>query len=249
MVKIATLAKTETVNSKHKKVQHMKFIFYTLTFFLSVCDIFGQSKFLTNTEVKEMFNDSVKSKFNIDYSIFRVYLYNDKTGKHFVALTEKIDSITSANDTLHHKIKAIKFSTGPIGLEKKWEINDLILKENDENSIWFWTKYCDFSDIDADGIIDPILVYGTSGLNGYDDGRIKILLFYRGQKIAIRHQNGVLDFQRNTQVDQAFYLLDLSIQNRIKDVMQKMIDSNHAIFPYGWQNAMKKQKLKFDEMQ
>lgn len=196
-----------------------------------------------------MYNDSIKSKFNIDYNIFRVYSYNDKIGKSFVVLTEKIDSITSTKDTLHHKIKAIKFNSGFNGLEKEWEINDFILKENEESSIWFWTKYCDFSDIDGDGIIDPLLVYGTSGLNGYDDGRLKILLFYKGQKIAIRHQNGVLDFERNSQVDKAFYSLDLSIQNRIKEIMQKMIDNNHAIFPYGWQDAMKKQKLKFDENQ
>jgi hypothetical protein len=141
----------------------------------------------------------------------------------------------------------INFIKGPNGLEKQWEINDFILKEKDESSIWFWTKYCDFKDIDEDGIIDQILVFGTSGLNGYDEGRIKILLVYKGQKIVIRHQNGVLDFERNTQVDQAFYSLNLSLQNRIKEIMQKMIENNHAIFPYGWQDAMKKQKLKFDE--
>jgi hypothetical protein len=88
----------------------MKFIFYTLTFFISVSHVYGQTLFLTKPEIQEIFNDSVRSKFDIDYSIFRVYSYNDETGKSFVALTEKIDSITNAKDTLHHKIKAINFT-------------------------------------------------------------------------------------------------------------------------------------------
>lgn len=164
-----------------------------------------------------------------------------------MVLTEKTDSITPTNDTLNYKIKAINFAKGVNGLEKQWEINDFISQENDESSIWFWTKYCDFKDIDNDGVVDPILVYGSHGINGYADGRVKIILFYKGKKIAIRHQNGVLDFQRKTQVDQTFYSLDKSLQDRIKEIILKMIDDNHAVFPYGWQDAMKEQKLKIEQ--
>ena len=229
-----------------KPIYYMKFIIYTFTFFLYINQFFGQTKILQKAEIQKIFNADVKSKFKIDYKIFRVYSYNEVAKKSYVVLTEKVNQISN-KDTLNHKIKAINFVDGSNGLEKQWEINDFVLKEKEESSIWFWTKYCDFNDIDKDGVIEPILVYGTSGINGYGDGRIKILLFYKGQKIAIRHQNGILDFERNTQVDQSFYSLDISIQNRVKEIMQKMMDNDHAIFPYGWQAAMKKKKLKFDE--
>lgn len=207
---------------------------------------------LSQADIKQIFSDDILKKFNIDYKIFRVYNYNDKTGKYYIVLTEKTDSIKPNKDTLHYKIKAFNFQQSKSGLVKKWEVNDFLLKQNEnseEYSIWFWTKYCEFQDLDKDGIVDPILVYGTIGMNGHDDGRTKIVVYYKGQKNVIRHQNGVLDFQRNTQVDSTFYLLPQPIQEHVKTSMQKMIDNSHGIFPYGWQEAMKKRKTKFQEKQ
>ena len=237
----------------------MRIIIYISTLILTVSYSFGQTNnqptssgsILAQNDISQIFTDSVRNKFNIDFTIFRAYTYSDKSGKYVIALTEKIDSITPAKDTLHYKIKAFNFRSTAGGLEKQWEVNDFTINQaNDngkENSIWFWTKYTEFNDIDNDGLVDPILVYGTSGTNGYDDGRIKILCFYKGQKNVIRHQNGVLDFERNTQVDQIFYSLPSIIQNHIISLMQKIADDNLAIFPYGWQNAMKNKELKFDE--
>ncbi len=222
--------------------------------FLLLCLIsgFSQTKkqetfsvILSQTEIKQVFNDSVKKKFGIAHTIFRVYYYSDTSGKFYTVLIEKNDSITN-KDTLHYKIKAFHFKSSKNGLEKKWEVNDFII-DGSESSIWFWTKYSSFIDLDKDGLIDPILIYGTSGTNGYDDGRIKILVFYKGQKSAIRHQNGVLDFERNTQVDETFYLLPYAVQNHIKNVMKKIHENSQGIFPYGWEEAMKKHKTKFHE--
>jgi len=166
-------------------------------------------------------------------------------------LTESNDSITANHDTLNSSIKAFSFQSEQTGLVKNWEINDFTKKQaNDrgfESSIWFWTKYSEFTDLDNDSLMDPILVYGTSGTNGYDDGRIKILVYNKGQKIAIRNQNGILDFERNTQVDKTFYSLPMEFQDRVKEIMETMVENNHAIFPAGWQDAMNKQQLTFDE--
>ena len=83
-----------------------------------------------------------------------------------------------------------------------------------KHSIWFWTKYCLFEDINKDRLIDPIFVYGTSGDNYTGDGRLKILIYYKDKKIAIRHLNGTIDFERKTKVDQSFYDLPVAIQER-----------------------------------
>jgi hypothetical protein len=231
----------------------------TLIFSLATTLLFGQTSFVSN-EILSMkattnfFTDSLCKQFNIDFPFRRVYKCTDKSGVFFIVLTERNDTIVD-KDTLHYKIKAFNFQQGNNGLVKKWEMNDFIthqanyldIKDATENSIWFWTKYSEFSDIDGDSLIDPILTYGTSAMNGTDDGRIKILVYYKGQKFAIRHQNGVLDFERNTHVDKEFYSLPATIQVHVKQIMQKMTTDNNAIFPYGWQDAMKKHKLKFDE--
>ena len=78
------------------------------------------------------------------------------------------------------------------------------------------------NDYNGDGLVDPILEYGTFGINGTSD-------------------------ERNTQVDELYYQLPTGIQNRVQKIMESITDNDHGIFPYGWQTAMKNQKLRFDE--
>ena len=202
------------------------------------------NKILTKAETDEFFNDAFKKKNLINFPIFRAYTYKDKSGIHYVALTESADSINQAKDTVNNKIKALTFKADKGIVLKKWEINDFktpsLKGVEQESSIWFWTKYCEFNDIDGDGLVDPIIVYGTFGSNGYDDGRAKIILYIKGQKIAIRHQNGVLDDERKTQVDLTFYALPKKIQDRVKQLMATMVEKNHAIFPSAYIEKMGK---------
>jgi hypothetical protein len=228
----------------------------TLLFLFSTAVTFGQTKVLSSEilsqqETRKVFTDQVNKQLGINYPIRRVYRCTDRSGQFFIVLTESNDLKTGRKDTLHHHIKAHNFYMEKSGLLKNWEIVDAITKQpgsNEmENSIWFWTKYTDFKDIDNDGLIDPVIIYGTSGMNHTDDGRIKILIYYKGKKFAIRHQNGTLDFERNTRVDKAFYTLPVKIQEHVKLIMKKMMDDGNAIFPYGWQKAMKAHKVFFDE--
>jgi hypothetical protein len=206
------------------------------------------SGMLTSKQAADLFPDTVCRKLNINFPIFRVYEYADKTAQYYCILTESRNEITAEKDTIHHKIKAVNVKADKGAFTKIWEINDNIIQnENDETSIWFWTKYIDFTDYDDDGLADPIIIYGTSGANGYGDGRIKFIIYYKGQKVAIRHQNGELDYERETQVDKSFYDLPQSLQASIKKKMELMMKNNHAIFPAGWQTAMKNKMTMFNE--
>ena len=202
------------------------------------------NKILTKAETNEFFNEAFKKKNLINFPIFRAYTYKDKSGTYYVALTESADSVNKLKDTVNNKIKAITFKTDKGIISKKWEINDFktpnLKGAEIESSIWFWTKYCEFNDIDGDGLVDPIVVYGTFGSNGYDDGRAKIILYIKGQKIAIRHQNGTLDDERKTQIDLTFYALPKKIQDRVKQLMATMVEKNHAIFPSAYIEKMGK---------
>lgn len=235
---------------KSNRVRQILNLFIALT---CVTNAFAQKPtntfgMLTSKQVEELFPDTICNKLNINFPIFRVYEYADKTAQYYCILTESRNEITADKDTLHHKIKAVNVKAEKGAFTKIWEINDNIIKnDNDETSIWFWTKYIDFKDYDEDGLADPIIIYGTSGANGYDDGRIKFIIYYKGQKVAIRHQNGDLDYERETQVDKSFYDLPQSLQSGIKQKMELMMKNNHAIFPAGWQTAMKNKKTTFNE--
>lgn len=226
----------------------------TLIFFLISLFSFGQqpileSKVLTDSIIQTVFTDATKKELGIRFPIFKAYEYTDKLGKHYLILTENGNE-KEVKETKNDTIKAFNILSESNKLTIQWTINDFKLNRNEiseETSIWFWSKYIELNDIDGDGIIDPIIIYGTSGSNGTGDGRIKILTYYKNTKYAIRHQNGELDFQRNTKVDKAFYELPAKIQARVQEVMAKIYEDNNAIFPAGWQGAMKNKKLAFDE--
>jgi hypothetical protein len=193
------------------------------------------SEILSLKQIQTIFTDSIKNKFKINYPIFRIYKYTDKSGDFLCVLTESTDSITSNKDTFNHSIKAINLKVDKDKLVKVWELNDNTIKnEKEETSIWFWTRFFDFKDFNNDGLVEPIIVYGTRAMNGYDDGRIKFVVFYNGQKIAIRHQNGVLDYERQTQIDKAFYSLPEKLKDNIKSKMALMTKEDKAIFTATW---------------
>lgn len=206
-----------------------------------------QSEILSPKKVAVIFTDPLKKNLGLTFPIFRVYRYSDKTGQYYFVFTESRDSVGEENDTINYKIKGINLKIEKNNIHKVWEVNDFINKSAEETTIWFWTRYADFTDYDRDSLADPIIVYGTGGPNGNEDGRIKILIYYRGQKIAIRHQNGTLDNQRETQVDKAFYGLPETLQSVIRQKMEAMVRNNGVIFPYGWQKAMKNKKLIINE--
>ena len=233
----------------------MKTILLTIFTIIIINFGFGQnslfsSKQLTQQEIDSIFTDSLKTKLQIEYSIYRIYEYNDKEGKHFIVMSEnefECEEIEKCFDSI--KAYCYLYENGQFILE--WNLKDFILPKgnevSEEYSISFWTKYFELGDYDNDGYFDPIIVYGTYGMNETDDGRIKILIYHKRKKRAIRHQNGTLDFERNTQVDEMYYQLPIEIQDRVQVIMKNITENNHGIFPYGWQNAMKNKATKFDE--
>ncbi len=202
---------------------------------------------LTKADTDSIFTSAFKKKNLINFPIFRAYTYTDKSGTYYVALTESADTIDKDKQTVNYIIKAFNFKVDKNMALKKWEINDFKLPDvkgvEKEGSIWFYTKYCTFNDINGDGLIDPIIVYGTFGPNGYEDGRAKILLYFKGQKIAIRHQNSTIDAMRKTQIDVTFYALPEKVQMHIKELTEKMVADKHAIFPAGYAEKMGKKAI------
>ena len=228
-----------------------KFLFFIISLTVALSAI-GQTsnRQLETLELDELLTKELKNDLNIDFPIYRTYEYIDNIGTHYLILTEHPDE-NGEKPEHNDSIKAYSYLVTASGWQLDWQLKDFILPNGNPNSreysIWFWSKYLNLEDLDDDGIIDPIIVYGTEGMNGTGDGRIKILTYYKGNKRAIRHQNGILDFQRNTQVDEPFYELPNSVQDAVIVIMNQITTNQHGIFPAGWTSAMDSEKLYFDE--
>jgi len=151
----------------------------------------------------------------------------DRSGQYFCLLTESLDSVGLTGegkpDTLHHFIRAIDLKLNGGWFTKIWELNDFISKQyRYEKSIWFWTKYVDFLDLDNDGLIEPILVYGTNEADAIDGPRVKIMIHYKGQKVAIRRKDSGLDGGKETFLDNSYETLPAALKQHIEAKMNQM---------------------------
>lgn len=232
-------------NTLTKTVLSFCLLFGMLSFY-SVSEAQVTHKQLSDQEVKTTFTTEIKTNLGIHYPIFRVYTYSDSEGKFYLVLSENPSKTIEGKDAsseiqeIHVKYENGKYT-------KISETSDQLIEDQFESSVWFWTKHIALDDYDGDGIADPIVVYGSAGLNGFDDGRINFIIHYKEKKIMIHHQNSVLDDERNTKIDETFYILPSKIQNKVKEIMSSMEDKEQAIFPFGWIEAMGNKKTYFDE--
>lgn len=156
-----------------------------------------------------------------DFPIYRAFEYKDKGGVTNLVLTENQKSI-SKKDTLNTKIQAICVMNDHGGFLEKWRINDLLEDYTPkETNIWFWTKYCSTKDLDGDGFVDPVIVYGTK--TEYDEiRRVKIITVYNNKKYVIRAVECVLDDCRSFKKDANWNSLPQKIKTYLDQLVVKL---------------------------
>ncbi|WP_291725384.1 M949_RS01915 family surface polysaccharide biosynthesis protein [Bernardetia sp.] len=204
------------------------------------------SKKLSKEEINSIFTTERKADLAIHYPIFQVHTYSDKKGKYYIVLSEYLPADAKAKDAISKVQEVyIKYQDGKY--TRISETNNHIREEQYETGVWFWTKFLSLEDLNSDGEVDPIIVFGSVGMNKYDDGRINFIIHHKEKKVMIYHQNGVLDSDRYTNVDASFYELPISIQNKVKEMMVNFENIEYAIFPAGWKEAMAKKRGYFDE--
>ncbi|MDP4261952.1 MAG: hypothetical protein Q8941_05420 [Bacteroidota bacterium] len=216
----------------------MKIVFSILLTGLCAANAFTQkqtvrSEILTGKDIAATFGDAEKKDLELIYPISGVYKYSDKSGQFYTILSESSDPDGSSATAI--RAVTAKYENGRF--INIWEVNDFADKKKEESSIMFWPKYTEFRDYDNDSRVDPVIVYSTAGNNGI--GNIRFVIYYKGQKILLRHQD---DLERQIQIDKAFYSLPGKLQKSIKNKMELMVKNKQAIFPHDWQNAMENQK-------
>ncbi|MEO8240498.1 MAG: hypothetical protein ABI576_20505 [Flavobacterium sp.] len=167
-----------------------------------------------------------------DFSIYRAYEFWDKGGVYELVLCEN-KKIVSKNDTLNTKIQAICGMNDHGGFLEKWTINDLIEDtEPKESDIWFWTKYCTIKDLDNDGYIEPIIIYGSRNENG-EIRRIKIIVIYKSKKYVIRAVECDLDDCRSYKKDTNWNVLPPKIKTYVEKLIEKLRKEQNLLLKDG----------------
>jgi len=194
-----------------------KYILILLSFYSSF--IFSQKVESHKLTKKEISQPELENA--TDFPIYKAFELSDKGGVYELVLGEN-QKIISKKDTLNTKIQAVCVINDHGGFLEKWRINDL-LEETipKETNIWFWTKYCSTKDIDGDGYIDPVIVYGTRTEDGYIR-RVKIITVYKNKKYAIRAVECDLDDCRSFKKDQNWNTLPQKIKTYINQLVEKI---------------------------
>ena len=156
-----------------------------------------------------------------DFPIYKAFEYSDKSGVSELLLCEN-QKIINKKDTLNTKIQAICTINDHGGFLEKWRISDLLEStEPKEINIWFWTKYCSTKDLDGDGYIEPIIVYGTKNENDAIS-RVKIITIYKNKKYVIRAVECDLDYCRSFKKDANWNLLPQKIKTYVDKLVEKL---------------------------
>ncbi|WJS97030.1 hypothetical protein NYQ10_11350 [Flavobacterium johnsoniae] len=167
-----------------------------------------------------------------DFPIYKAIEFQDKGGVYDLVFTEN-QKIISKKDTLNTKIQAICVMNDHGGFLEKWRINDLLEDYNPkETTIWFWTKYCSTKDLDGDGYIDPIVVYGSKTEYG-EIRRVKIITVYKNKKYAIRAVECELDDCRSFKKDQNWNALPQKIETYIDQLIVKLRKEQNLLLKNG----------------
>ncbi|MFW0737103.1 M949_RS01915 family surface polysaccharide biosynthesis protein [Flavobacterium sp. T12S277] len=167
-----------------------------------------------------------------DFPIYKAFECSDKGGVYELLFCENQKTITQ-NDTLNTKIQAIYVLNDHGGFLEKWRINDL-LEDYDpkETNIWFWTKYSSTKDLDGDGYIDPVIVYGTK--TEYNEiRRVKIITVYQNKKYVIRAVECDLDYCRSFKKDSNWNSLPQKIKTHIDQLVVKLRKEQNLILKDG----------------
>ncbi|MBM0655001.1 hypothetical protein JMN12_00225 [Capnocytophaga genosp. AHN8471] len=181
---------------------------------------------LTDKQVQTLFPHETLKEIGVTFPIRKVYAFQDKLGKQYLIISEN-----NSNPDKATSIKAfnvlLKEDTPPQVL---WTITDAI--DDTEQAMWFYTRYISLTDLNNDGYIDPIVLYGTESQYGepYEENRLKFIIYYLGKKTAIRHQNSSLDDGRHTQIDRSYYKLPLALKKKIRSIVATLEERGHALF-------------------
>ena len=221
----------------------MKYFFWSVLGLLASIQGYGQAQSLQEEQIQKQFPAKVQKQLGITYPITKAYTYKDKEGTHVWVFTEnklyerakrkeQTYKKNSEGEVINDKIKAFHLLEKADTYQVVRVVYDYSPKwEGTEFSIWLWTKFVSFTDLDQDGYVDPIIVYGAAPTDGDPDrGKVKLLAYHKGEKTAIRHQDDPSDEGRETQIDASYYTLPRPIRQKMFDTINHLQENQLTLF-------------------
>ncbi len=169
----------------------------------------------------------------------------DRSGEYQLWLLGSDDRVVG-DYHLSRSLAAQLFRRQPGGtLAQQWIIRDRV--DDGEAGAWFSQHLTEFPDLDGNGVRVPVLVLRFVLDKGKDDevdtnpfeGRLKLILFRGGRKVAVRAVTGELDDERHTTATDSYFALPAAwrrhVQGRLRawadDDVFKSDDGNPAFVP------------------
>jgi hypothetical protein len=167
--------------------------------------------------------------------IYRAYEYKDNGGVYNLFFCENRNTISDL-DTLNTSIKAICYLNDHGRYIEKWKVFDTLDESSDvqgnrDLNIWFWSKYASNRDIDKDGLIEPIFIYGTKTIDGYS--KINIFIFYKGKQYSIKAHECDLDICRTLKRNSWYSQLPEKIKLYVDNLFEKLRHEQGVILNNG----------------
>ncbi|WP_378176595.1 M949_RS01915 family surface polysaccharide biosynthesis protein [Aquimarina sp. SS2-1] len=202
---------------------------------------------LSKKEMNTIFTNKRQIQLGISNEVYQAYTYKDDANEYYLVLTDHRKNITKEKDTLYDNVYALNLINNNYQFKKRSTIKGEI--DGDwETSIGFWNQYSELSDLDGDGTVDPIIVYGTTGQNKYKDGRVRIVAYHQKKRVTIKHQNSEIEDGRITKINKNFYNFPIEIQEAVKAKMKLMIKNGHAFFVDEWEKDMQNKATRLEKM-
>ncbi|WP_299184404.1 M949_RS01915 family surface polysaccharide biosynthesis protein [uncultured Aquimarina sp.] len=200
---------------------------------------------LTKKEMNAVFSNRRQIQLGLSYPLYQAYNYKDDSGEYYLLLTDHKKIINEEKDTLYDNIYGVNLRVEKNQFKKRSTIKGEIDKDW-EASVGFWNQYSRLSDFDGDGVIDPIIVYGTITPSKYEDGRVRIIAYNKKSRVTIKHQNSEIPDGRTTKINKKFYNFPPQIQEAVKTIMKSMIENGHAVFADDWEKKMANNAIRLE---
>jgi hypothetical protein len=177
-------------------------------------------------------------KAGVEFPLFKRYCFADKSGSYALLLGEEQDR-RFPEEPLSSAIQASLYKVGSDHmLTRQWAIRDFAGEQ--AVGVNFRTRLFEFTDIDGDALVDPVLVYRFFESEGDDhvnldpfSGRAKIIAFHQGRKATIHAVTGQLDGQRRTTGNSGYFALPKTVQRHLVKKMGAMYSARQ----FGFDNS------------